>query len=65
MEEEVGSASAPTPAPSDIWSLMLRVEALAKKAEAMCLAQGTESENSESSEQATTVQDEKKTGVAA
>jgi len=39
MEEETSSGHAPPPAPSDIRSLMLRVEALAKKAEAMRLAQ--------------------------
>jgi hypothetical protein len=39
LEEGTSGNSAPAPAPSDIRALLLRVEALAKKAEAMRLAQ--------------------------
>ena len=42
MEKETNSGSTAPPATSDIRSLMLRVEALAKKAEAMRLAQNTD-----------------------
>ena len=40
IEEETGSAAPSVPAPSDIRALLLRVEALAKKANAMREAQG-------------------------
>lgn len=73
MEEETSAEDAAPPAPSDIRSLLLRVEALAKKAERMRLAQGADMKPSESSELAKDEtqtdgladQDEKKSGVAA
>jgi hypothetical protein len=76
MEEETKSENAPPPAKSDIRSLMLRVEALAKKAEAMRLAQSEDTEMSEAGEKAVDQQeaataaepaagtDDKKTAVA-
>ena len=73
MEEETSAEDAPPPAPSDIRSLLLRVEALAKKAEAMRLAQGVDLEISgggentvdEQKAEATVEKDGKNAGVAA
>lgn len=71
MEEETKAEHAAPPAPSDIRSLMLRVEALAKKAEAMRLAQNDIMETSQDSEEASietetdTHTDDKNSGVAA
>ncbi|MDA0652599.1 MAG: hypothetical protein O3C49_04885 [Proteobacteria bacterium] len=73
MEEETSSGQAPPPAPADIRSLMLRVEALAKKAEAMRLAQAADIVKSGSKEspvddqeaQATAAPDKKDSEVAA
>ena len=73
MEEEATSGQASPPAPADIRSLMLRVEALAKKAEAMRLAQAADIVSSESTEspvddqeaQATSAPDKKDSEVAA
>jgi hypothetical protein len=73
MEEKANSDQAPPPAPSDIRSLMLRVEALAKKAEAMRIAQEAETGESQQDDPSVTAEDtsvndavvEQKTGVAA
>ena len=52
MEAETSADNAALPAKFDIRSLMLRVEALAKKAEAMRLTQGEEPESAEDGENA-------------
>ncbi len=57
MEEESNVEHAAPPAPSDIRSLMLRVEALAKKAEAMRLAQSDVMETTQGGEEAVDSQD--------
>jgi predicted membrane GTPase involved in stress response len=64
MEEEATSGQAPPPAPADIRSLMLRVEALAKKAEAMRLAQAADVVNSESTASPVDDQESAETGKA-
>ena len=61
MEEETSTEDAAPPEPSDIRSLLLRVEALAKKAEAMRLAQGADMEMPEEGE---TAVDEQGAGAA-
>lgn len=50
IEEETEAENAPPPAPADIRSLLLRVEALAKKAEAMRIAQGETIETEQAAE---------------
>jgi len=66
MEKETSAARAKPPAPSDIRSLMLRVEALAKKAEAMRLAQiEDETANQAADRRQTSAKGDKDPGVAA
>jgi hypothetical protein len=64
IEEETANDDARPPAPSDIRALLLRVERLAKKAEAMRMAQGA-SEQPHAAPKAKTEKSRKQAGAAA